>query len=105
MEYGLTMNNLETCFNVAMENGVNYVAVLVYKEGFAKHEIVVNPIENAEKQLAWYKQTYDYNLKHRYSKEKVIIVGFTYGDSLMSIEYDLIGNNEYVEHEDDFVGE
>lgn len=107
MEYGLTMDNLEICFNSAVENGANYVAVLMYKEGFPKHEIVVNPIENAEKQLEWYRQTYDYNLKHKYSKEKIIIVGFTYGTSLMSIEYDLIGNDDCAcsEHEDDFMGE
>jgi hypothetical protein len=86
MEYELTKNNLMICFDKAVTHEKKYVAVLV-DVGLDGYEIIVNPNENFEKKIEYYMATYDNDLRHKFADVK--IVGFTYGDSLMDIEYDL----------------
>lgn len=45
--------------------------------GFELPEIIINPAENLEKKLEYYKNTYDEDLKHKYA-EGVKIIGYTF---------------------------
>lgn len=90
----LKINHLENCFNKAKEVGANYIAVKIRMVGFPQDEIIVNPIENADSKLAYYKGAYDENLVHQWNRN-ISIVGFTYGKSFMDIEYDLVEVPEF----------
>jgi len=50
--------------------------ITVAMEGFPMAEIIINPIENLDAKLAYYANTYDDNLKHKYAKEEVRITSF-----------------------------
>jgi hypothetical protein len=63
-----------------------YVAIAIQMDNLPKHEIIINPIENIDGKLEYYKNTYDDNLKHKYAKDNVRIVAFTSGDWLDDIE-------------------
>ena len=60
--------------------------------GFPESEIIVNPIINADSKLAYYKNTYDEELNHKFSKG-IRIAGFTFGNDMCKIEEDLYWNN------------
>lgn len=81
---------LTNIFEMAVEVGAKYVAVMVEFEGQDAPEIIINPIENALDKIDYYKNTYDYNLNHRYSKG-IRIVNASYGDNFGVIEYELLG--------------
>jgi ribulose 1,5-bisphosphate carboxylase large subunit-like protein len=80
-----TMENLEKCFRLAKENGQLFVVVKIEMDGFPAKEYIVNPIENADLKLEYYKKTYDENLNHKYAKG-IKIVDFTYGEELRDLE-------------------
>jgi wobble nucleotide-excising tRNase len=83
-----TMENLEICFKNAKGLNQKFVAVKIEMEGFPEAEIIVNPIDNADSKLAYYKNTYDEELNHKFAKG-IKIVGFTFGDDMGEIEEDL----------------
>lgn len=83
----LNMEMLETCFKNATDNGFVYVAVRVIMEGIPGAEIIINPRENFDAKLAYYKKTYNDDLTHKYAPGK--IVGFTFSDSYEEIEDEL----------------
>lgn len=87
LKMNLTMNHLENNFEMAIQTGAKYVAVLVEMEGFPESEVIINERANFETKLAYYQKTYDGNLQHKYAKG-IAIVGFTYGDSFQDISDD-----------------
>lgn len=93
MEHGLELkiSHLENCFNKAKEVGANYVGVKIHLGGeFPQDEVIINESENFDAKLAYYKKAYNEDLVHNLVSD-IRIVGFTYGVSFSSIEYDLIG--------------
>ncbi|MEC0241973.1 hypothetical protein P4H66_19405 [Paenibacillus dokdonensis] len=85
---GVTMNNLEFCFNQAVVSGASYVGVLIEMEGFPQPEVIINKAENINSKLAYYKKTYDEDLNHRFAKG-IKIIGCSYGDGFNDIQEDL----------------
>lgn len=86
----LKMNNLEICFWSAKRVNAKFVGVKVWTEGMDECELIINPYENIDKKLEYYKTAYNEDLVLKVFNG-VKIVGFTYGDSLEEIEKDLIG--------------
>lgn len=84
----LTIKDLEFCFHNAKRFRAKYIAVLVEMEGFPKPELIINPNENIDSKLEYYKKTYDENLVHKYSKI-VKIIGFSFGDNFKELLEDL----------------
>lgn len=85
----LTINNLENCFHSASQNEKKYVGVLIEMPGFEKPEIIINPSDNFEKKIDYYRNTYDENLNHKHAPG-IKIVGFTYGDNFDDLEKDMV---------------
>ncbi|MEW4235983.1 hypothetical protein Q0N71_14510 [Bacillus thuringiensis] len=85
-----TFQKLEACFKSALNDGVEYVGVLIEMEGFDEPEIIINHRMNISDKLDYYGKTYDVNLNHKFANG-IRIVGFTYGDSFADIQHDLIG--------------
>lgn len=85
----VTMQNLKICFEAAIGKAANYVGVLVEMDGFETPEVIVNCQENIEQKLAYYENTYDENLQHKFAPG-IRIIGFTFGGSLIDIESDLL---------------
>jgi len=81
---------LTNILEMAVEVEAKYIAVMIEFEGLDAPEIIINPIENALEKIEYYKNTYDYNLNHRYSKG-IRIVNASYGDNFGVIEYELLG--------------
>jgi MoaA/NifB/PqqE/SkfB family radical SAM enzyme len=80
------MNHLEECFKMAIESGERFVAVAIQMEGFNDVEFIINPIENAEAKLEYYKKTYDNELNHKFSNG-IKIVGATFGNTFEEIAF------------------
>lgn len=87
----LTINNLESCFNKAWDEGFKYVGVKIAMDGFRKEEVIINSYENFGDKLKYYKNAYNEDLTLKNAPDKVKIVGFTYGNSFSQIEKDLLG--------------
>lgn len=85
----LTMTNLENCFTNAIDFGSTFVGVKIEMSGFPQPEVIINPAENIESKLEYYKKTYDENLNHKHAPG-IKIVGFTYGDDFGDIQEDLL---------------
>lgn len=85
----LTLSNLENCFKVAKKDNFEYVGVKIQMEGFKEPEVIINPIENFDAKLEYYKQAYNDDLTLK-SFNGIKIIGFTYGDDLFDIEEDLL---------------
>lgn len=85
----LTMTNLENCFTNAIDFGSTFVGVKIEMSGFKQPEVIINPAENIESKLEYYKKTYDENLNHKHAPG-IKIVGFTYGDDFGDIQEDLL---------------
>lgn len=85
----ISMESLEKHFEVAVQNGENFVAIEVTMNGFPKPEVIVNPIENAKDKIEYYKKTYDGKLNHRFA-DGIKITGFASGKSMEELEEDLM---------------
>lgn len=70
------MSDLEFIIKQAIKTKTN-VGVFVEMPRFESPEIIINPAENLEKKLEYYKNTYDENLKHKHA-EGIKIIGYTY---------------------------
>lgn len=71
-----TMEELEKVFKVAIEKGF-ITSIFVEMPGFKEPEMITNPIENLEKKLEYYKNTYDENLEHKHAKG-IKIIGYSF---------------------------
>lgn len=75
---GVTLEELEKCFNGAVNEEAEYVAVQIEMDGFPSDEVIINDKHNIDSKLAYYKKTYNEDLEHRYTPG-TRIVGFAYG--------------------------
>lgn len=82
------MNSLERCFNTAKELGQKFVAIRVEMDGFPKAEIIVNPIENVDSKLEYYKNAYNEDLTHKHANG-IKITSFSFGKTMSEIQEDL----------------
>ncbi|PEI98416.1 hypothetical protein CN671_24855 [Bacillus toyonensis] len=81
---GITLEELEKCFNEALYEEAEYVAVLIEMDGIPSDEVIINDKHNIDSKLAYYKKTYNEDLEHRYTPG-IRIVGFAYGYSFSEI--------------------
>ena len=83
-EKTLTMTDLESVFNQAIGLGVNYIGVRIQMQGFDEPEVIINPKENFETKLAYYKKAYNEDLTLK-TFNGIKIIGCEYGDSFNEI--------------------
>lgn len=76
---------LERCFKQAIETNARYIAVQIETRGSEGIETIINPRENFEAKLAYYKNAYTDDLVLK-TYDGIRIVGYGYGDSLPEIE-------------------
>lgn len=57
-----TMTELENIFQKAKKKDANYVMVKIAMQGFEKPEVIVNPKENIDSKLEYYKKAYKEDL-------------------------------------------
>jgi hypothetical protein len=85
LEMGQTKKDqLTEVFTEALNQKENFIAVKVTMPGCEGHEVIVNPFENIEFKLDYYRKIYNDNLE----MEKVpglAIVGWAYGESYAEI--------------------
>lgn len=82
--------SLENCFKEAKSSGAKYVAITTRFSEMDRDEIIINPIENVEDKLKYYKKAYTDDLRLKAAPEAIHIAGFTYGNSFEDIEKDLM---------------
>lgn len=69
LQVGLTMDELELAFDYAKKNEKQFIMVLVEMgDGYPRPERIINPACNFDGKIAYYKETYDENCVHKYSK-------------------------------------
>ena len=83
-EKTLTMTDLESTFNQAIGLGVNYIGVRIQMQGFDEPEVIINPKENFETKLAYYKKAYNEDITLK-TFNGIKIIGCEYGDSFNEI--------------------
>lgn len=71
----LTLAGLEKCFNEALTEEADFVAVQIEMDGFPSDEVIINDKHNIVAKLEYYKKTYNEDLEHRYAPG-IRIVGF-----------------------------
>ncbi|WP_397331791.1 hypothetical protein [Paenibacillus sp. JSM ZJ436] len=74
------MSDLIEIFNDAKEFNAKYVAVKIEMDGFNKPEVIINERANIDTKLAYYKNTYNEDLTHKYSSG-IRIVNYSYGNT------------------------
>lgn len=75
-----TMQEMTEIFEDAKEFGAQYIAVKIEMDGFEKPEVIINEKENLDTKLEYYKDTYNEDLTHKYSKG-IKIINYSYGNS------------------------
>lgn len=70
------INDLEKVVNKAIELN-EPLGLFIEMPGFPKPELIINPVENLEKKLEYYRNTYDINLEHKHAKG-IKIIGYTF---------------------------
>lgn len=81
-------------FEAAMKSCCLYVGVGVQTEGNNRPEVIINPVENFEEKLRYYKAAYDENmvLAPAKGKKDIRIVAVAAGDSFSDIQFLLSEN-------------
>lgn len=79
-------------FNSAVENHAAYIGVSIQTEGSNHPEIIINPIENFEEKLKYYRAAYDEDmvLVSAKGKKDIRITAVASGDSFSDIEYQMM---------------
>lgn len=70
------MSDLEFIIKQGIKSKTN-VGVFIEMPDFQFPEIIINPVENLEKKLKYYKNTYDDDLRHKHA-EGIKIIGYTF---------------------------
>lgn len=81
----LTLAELENIFNQAIGYDEQYIGVRVEMTGLESPEIIINPRENFEEKLNYYKVAYNDDLTLK-NTDSVKITGFTYGSNFAEIQ-------------------
>lgn len=93
MEKILTLHNLKCCFRTAQEKNMSYIGISLKVKECAHSNIIIIPNSNFKEMLCYYENEYDENLIFK-RRTDVFINGFTYGQTLESIETDFNGKKE-----------
>lgn len=70
------MSELEFAVEMAILH-FQSLGVMIEMPGFEAPELIINPVKNLEKKLAYYQATYDENLEHKHAKG-IKIIGYTF---------------------------
>ena len=70
------MSDLEFVTKQAINTKQN-LGLFIEMPGFDSPELIINPCQNLEKKLNYYKQTYDDNLEHKHAKG-IKIIGYIF---------------------------
>lgn len=81
----LTLTELERIFDLANQLGINYIGVKIQMQGFDEPEIIINPKENFESKLAYYKKAYNEDLTLK-TFNGIKIIGCESCDSFQEIQ-------------------
>lgn len=84
----LKMTSLEKCFKAAKDSEAQWIGVCIKTEGHPEEEIIINPKENFDVKLEYYKKAYTDDLVLK-TYDGIKIVGFTYADDFTEIQSDL----------------
>lgn len=71
-----TMKHLEDIVDKAIKLDES-LGLVIEMSGFPKPELIVNPVDNLEKKLEYWKNTYDENLEHKHAKG-IKIIAYTF---------------------------
>lgn len=85
----MRLTDLELCFENAKKNNAKYIGILVETRGTSKPEIIINPSENFDFKLDYYKRAYNEDLVLK-SFDGIRIIGFDYGNTFGQLEYSLL---------------
>lgn len=80
-------------FKNAIENHAAYIGISIQTEGSSRQEVIINPSENFEEKLKYYRAAYDEDmvLVSTKGKKDIRIIAVVYGDSFADIEFQIIG--------------
>lgn len=90
----MRIEDLIRCFECAKKNGSKYVGVKIQTEGYKKEEIIINPRENFDMKLDYYKQAYNEDLTLKSAPHKIRIVSFTFANTYEEVAKDLLCKRE-----------
>lgn len=81
-------------FKNAIANHATYIGVGIQTEGSSRPEIIINPIENFEEKLKYYRAAYDEDmvLVSAKGKKDIRIIAVAWGDSFSDIEFQMTEN-------------
>lgn len=83
---------LEKAFESAMKNKAAFIAVQIETEGNEKPELIINPYENYQNKLDYFRNAYDENLRLKSAAAAGKLINITAvasGDKLEEIEWQL----------------
>ena len=75
----VNIKDLKVCFDCAIKNKSDFIAVVIATEGVAGNEIIINPNENLQSKLEYYKKAYNDDLILK-TYNGIKIVGFAHGN-------------------------
>jgi len=81
----LTIEYFNTTLERAKELDYRFIGVLIERDDFLKPEIRINQVDNFDSILAYYKETFNENLNHKFIKGQKISA-FTFGNTFSEIE-------------------
>ena len=83
-------------FKNAIANHAAYIGVGIQTEGSSRPEIIINPIENFEEKLKYYRAAYDEDmvLVSAKGKKDIRIIAVAWGDSFSDIEFQMTENRQ-----------
>lgn len=90
----ITKQNVEICFEQAKKYGARYIGVIVETEGHEGPEIIINPLENFDKKLEYYKNAYTDNMVLK-TYSGIRITAIQYANTFEQLECSLM-NSECV---------
>lgn len=79
------MTELVDIFERAIKYDENYIGVSIETAGSEKPEIIINPRENFENKLEYYKKAYNHDLTLK-SFNGIKITRFIYGDNFAELQ-------------------
>lgn len=80
----LTIQDLETVFAQAIQYKANYIGVRIQMQGYDEPEVIINPRENFETKLEYYKKAYNDDLTLK-TFNGIKIIGCEYGWNFQEI--------------------
>ena len=84
----ITMGHLERCFECAKKENANFIGVAIWTRGNEGLEVIINPSENFNKKLEYYKKAYNDDLILK-TYDGIKIVGFAYGKDFDELKSNL----------------